>query len=236
MIQDALSDCTTLDEATRAFADTVKPLGVRDVVYGYMIEAKGYVKHDACFSVTIPDDLMEVYQGGGGLSTDPVPTTLNSHEEPYQMDFRELVHADHGPWLAQRKYMKALLQADYTTAWTFPVNDVEQIGYGAMTLFQDVEGTLNIDPDILKPLVDECHVLIKRNGLLRTLFDLSEKETTTLLLTASGKTANDIASSDRVSVRTVELRLAKAREKLRARSTSEAIFKATNFGILRDRP
>lgn len=235
MIGDALAGCKTLDEATIAFRDLTRPLGVRDVVYGYMLEAKSYIKHDVCFSVTICDKLMAEYEFGGGLSTDPVATSLSGDGSHYEIDFFECLEVDRGPWLAQRRYIRAVLSAGYTRALTIPFHDIEKVGHGAMTLFQDRDGAPQMDPTILKPLVYDFHTHVKKNGQLRHLFNLSDKETATLRSTAAGKTASDIASSENVNIRTVELRLAKSREKLRARHTSEAIFKATNFGILFDR-
>lgn len=52
------------------------------------------------------------------------------------------------------------------------------------------------------------------------------------IASVGGKTAMDIADALTVTQRTVELRLQSLRKKLRARTTTEAVYKAICYGIL----
>ena len=233
---DRTASCTSLDNAILMFRDVTKALGVRDVVYGYMLESKSYVRQDACFSVTLSDELMALDENSGGLSTDPIASAIADAPSYYKVDIKDWLELDQGNERAQRPYIKGLLAAGYSSLYTFPFHDVELVGYGTMTLFQDEsDKALRIDPTILDPLVKKFHLKLKRSGLLAKLFSLSAKEVDTLRLTAAGKIAEDIATTDCVTPRTVELRLAKAREKLHARNSTEAVFKAMAYGIIRDR-
>ncbi|MEM7492146.1 MAG: LuxR C-terminal-related transcriptional regulator [Pseudomonadota bacterium] len=209
---------------------------VRDVFYGYMLETKGYIRHDVCIEVTFPPEIMALYAKGGGLTNDPVPARVSSSPSVDQYDFydfRELAKEEKGRMLAHNPFITGLVEAGYTTAWTYPLNSVEKTGYAAMTLYQDVDGRPIIDPKALKAYTHKFHQIVMEEGFLGSLFDIGPKDIRTLRMTAAGKTAADIADLEGISSRTIELRLKSAREALKARSTAEAVFKASSYGLLK---
>ena len=222
----------SLESAVKKFRDFLRPYGVRDIFYGYMPESKSYIKHDVCIAVTFPEEIMDLYLQGGGLTNDPVATDASSPKIYYQHDFRELVKQKQGMMLAHTQFIQGLLDAGYTTAWCFNLHAVEKNGYAAATLYQDVEGTPQMDPKELQPFLHTFQKEVIAQGLLSSLFDLTPREIKTLRLTAAGKTAADIAAIENVSSRTIELRLERARSALKARTTAEAVFKASNYGLL----
>lgn len=230
---DRVASSQSLQDAIFEFRDILRPFGVRDVFYGYMLEVKGHIKHDVCTAVTFPEEIMDLYRQGGGLSNDPVAADAATPKVYYQHDFRNLVQQNHGMMLAHNQFLQGLLDAGYTTAWCYNLHAVEKTGFAAATLYQDLEGCPPIDPEAMLPLLHAFQKIVIEQGFLASLFELSSRELSTLRKTASGKTASDIAASEGVSSRTIELRLKRTRAVLKARTTAEAIFKASNYGLLR---
>ena len=126
-----------------------------------------------------------------------------------------------------------MIAQGYAFSLSFLSNETEPVGFAAMTVFpKPIFEPSDFDLEYLQTMANLFHESLKKSGLMATTFNLSEKEIASLRLMSTGKTAFDIASLSDVTVRTIELRLASARKKLHAKTTTEAVYKAASYGIL----
>lgn len=227
-------DLSTLQAQLNVFNEQLKALGGRDVVYGFAAHRHMLARHDLIMVKTLPADTENDYTNSGGVFSDPVADALmKSQKEPFFIDIGKLIEEE-----SERRfvnpYSRALRSRGYCRVWCFPFHEADHQGFGALSVFQDeAPGAPDLDPEVLKPLVLDFHVRTKNQGHLGGVFKLTDREIDVLWASALGHAANWVADRDDVSVRAVELRLQSARRKLRARSTTEAVYKATVYGILR---
>ncbi len=78
----------------------------------------------------------------------------------------------------------------------------------------------------------QFHHGVKTEGLIAKYFNITDKEKFALEAMAVGKTTADIAVELGLKQRAIELRLQNARKKLRARTTTEAVYKASAYAII----
>ena len=228
-----ISKCRSVKEALQGVKSQLSEYGARDLVYGYMIGPHHFVRNDVIFAATLSDELMESYARHGGLNADPVAENAATLEQPMTMNLEKIYNDKSTGKFYRHGYIKDLLKQDYKFALSFTLRNVEPVGFAAMTVFPKTElAPEDVDYDLLQNTADQFHQSLKASGLIGTEFGLSEKEILCLRFMGNGKTALDIASLQDVTVRTIELRLANARKKLHAKTTTEAVYKAATYGIL----
>ena len=228
-----IESAPTLFLALSRLKDQLMSYHIRDLAYGYMVNPNSPDQHDVAMVTTLSDKLMSFYGKHGGLEFDPVADQVGGALEPFSVDLEALVNGSGAKKFIAHPPMRAFLRADYSLFWSFPFSDEETLGYGALTLHLLPGVRLeDADTDELMQIANRFHREMKRGGQLGLLFDLSELETETLRVCATGQPAKQIAAAQDVSVRAIEMRLEACRVKLKARNTMEAIFKATVYGIL----
>jgi len=88
-----------------------------------------------------------------------------------------------------------------------------------------------IDFEILYTIINARLVTVARNEIWPSFVDLNDRETETLTWVARGKTSAEIAKMLGLAKRTIDFHLDNARDKLGARTRTEAVVKAA-FGRL----
>jgi DNA-binding NarL/FixJ family response regulator len=125
------------------------------------------------------------------------------------------------------------LQNGHRYLSAYPFESDARIGRIILTVFSNQKQfDLKIDPAQFIDIGRRLHRSFKNNGQLKDYFGIEEKEQLVLSRMADGKTAADIAQELDVTVRTIEMRLQNARKKLKARTTTEAVYKSVAYGIL----
>lgn len=234
--QKTASGAATLSEALEILRTHLDKFGIRDLAYGYMVEEQSHVRHDVVMIATIPAEVMRVYYKHGAFDFDPVADQVGDSNQPFCVDLKSLYQGREAAKFRGNVTMRAFLDRGYRFFWSFPFVDMELLGFGALTMHLKPDMDANsCDLQRLNAISNEFHQLVKSCGLLAKSFDLTELEATTLQSTMRGHTASKIAEFESVSTRTVEHRLQSAREKLRAKTTAEAVFKAIAYGIIKDR-
>lgn len=234
--QDSVSNAQSLTDAVRRLCSHLNEHGIRDLAYGYMVEAQSYIRHDVVMVTTVPDELMRVYYKHGAFDFDPVADRVGDSKKPFLVDLESLYRGHGSEKFRGQVTMRAFIDRNYRFFWSFPFADIELLGFGALTMhLQPGKTPDSCDLNYLGDLSNEFHHIVKAQGLMADCFELSELETSTLQSTMRGQTAAAIAASDGVSSRTIEHRLQSVREKLKANTTSEAVFKAIAYGIIKNR-
>jgi DNA-binding CsgD family transcriptional regulator len=231
-LESELKDVSSLAEGLSLLRDYLAPLGVFDLVYGFMVRPLSFVRHDVIFTATLPSKLMEEYYKSGGPNADPVAENTALMSKPMFIDLAMLYNGKTNGKYYRHKFVKAMIEAGYESLWACPITDKHSIGFGSMTYYQHMQGNkLKIRSTEMKKIGSLFHKTMKKNGQLAGYFDLTHLEKTTLSKMAEGKTVRDIAWKAKRTSRTIELRLGAARKKLRARTTTEAVYKAAAYGI-----
>lgn len=210
----------------------LKPYGVRDLVYAFMLYEKSYVRGDYLFYGTFPDKIRQAYEDGGSGASFKYGEVLSHLIEPIFVDINALLDVSN-PLHSYNSCTKMILDLGYTNAWIVPLPHEKVGGYGFLMLFQDNQpGAATIDINQLEQYGHLYHMTMHRHKQMATHFDLSKKQSTALASVAKGQTAGDIAEQTGLVERSIELRLQQGRKKLSARTTTEAVYKALAYGIL----
>lgn len=228
-----VSECSTVREALEIAKSELLSDGVRDLVYGYMLGPHHFVRNDMVFASTLSDELMESYARYGGLNADPIAENASTLTQCMIINLEEIYNDKSGGKYYHHPFIGKLIYQGYEYSLSFTLNNVEPVGFAAMTVYPQsncVPEDLNLDK--FQNAANTLHKTLKDSGLMGRSFNLKNKEISCLKSMSAGKTAFDIATQNSVTVRTVELRLANARKKLNAKTTTEAVYKAVSYGIL----
>ena len=234
--RDDLVSTGSIYQALLRLNEHLTPLGIRDIIYVYMLHAKSHIRNDYIFLSSFPDELGALFRQDGGGASYMFGDVLPRLKEPLFWDIEASQNPDH-PFFSYNRANKFIYERGYRDAWLIPMDMRHLSGYGFMMIFQESrQGAPRLDVEQLSLIGPFYHDLMKKHGLTAGHFMLSEKQCVVLEGMAEGKTAADLAAILGIAQRSVELRLKNARLKLRARTTTEAVYKARAYGILPYRP
>ena len=230
--ENELLACHSFEAGLQILLRHTEKFGVRDIFFGFMATPNAYARNAHVLATTFSDRLMDIYHAAGGVNRDPIAENLSTLSEPMFVDMEILIKGDENDKFSNSQFVHACLDDGYTNSWSIPFSTFEEHGMGVVTFFQEtrVERPV-IDPQILKQYALPFHQIMKEKGHLGSLLNLSKKEIQCLKDIAAGFTANDIANILDVTPRTVEKWLQSARKKMKSKTSSEAIYKATCFGV-----
>jgi len=228
----ALSKVDSLHEGLNVVKDHLKPHGVGELTYGFMLHTKSHLRGDYLLYTTFPKAIRRVGTQDGGAITYRFGDLTPNMSEPLFFDMKDVVEG-RGPLFSFNKTFKMIYETGYRYAWIIPFLEEVKNGYGFLIVFQDNKaGAPKLDANQLKafgPLYH--HAMIKHKQMARH-FQLTQNHTEALANAANGRTAGYLATQIGLTERTVELRLQQARKKLHAKTTAEAVYKALAYGIL----
>lgn len=222
-----------LQSALVMFRDFQKRHGVRDLVYAYMLQGNSHIRNDLVFIATLPDTLMKAYYEGGGLNNDPMADEMEAMTVPTSAHFKDLIVRMQNGGKFRFRFAEVALEMGYTTMMTTPVLDTERFGIAGVSFYQESrKPSTDMDEEHLWAAARAFHTSVKAHGQLAEHFGLSPQEIEALSLSGFGRSAEDIADVKQVTPRTIEMRLQSARKKLKAKTTTEAVYRCVAYGIL----
>lgn len=218
----------TMVKALYKLREFLAPYGVRSIIYAQMLHEKSFIRDDIIVIGTFSKHTRELYAKCGKASAYLFGDIWPGLKGPIKFLLDETKLYGQG-----NECINSLIADKYNELHVFPIIHPEMVGFGGIILYQEHRKPVpKIDSAAIQGLETELYLYFKHSGKIRDLYQLSEKETATLSLISQGKTASDIASTFQIANRTVETRLANARKKLKAHTSSEAVYKALAYGIL----
>ncbi|MGF1501814.1 MAG: helix-turn-helix transcriptional regulator [Paracoccaceae bacterium] len=242
-ITDIVSSHEHLPDALTGLSETLAPNGGHSLLYGFYVHVHSasrndfVMAHSHCDSLFAEADPETVFRASGGAATDIVAPNLPQITAPFPVDVRDVaehLRAQNDTRLAWTLYY---LDRGFQTVWIAPINAPWAGGYGALNHgLQARYAPPPLAEDGLIPLVHAFHDAVRKTGRLARHIGLTELELDTLQKFAQGRTTEEIAGLQKVSRQAVDQRMLRARKKLRARNTIEAMYKAMVYGALPWRP
>lgn len=232
-IQDRLAQHDTLYDSLHELNAFLKPFGVGQLVYGFMLHRKSHLRqNDNILYATFERSIRDIGMKDGGALTYRFADVTPRADAPLFFDLEETLHGK-GPLYSHNNSYRAIYNAGYRHAWVIPFSGVDENGFGLMIMFQNMSPnsqTINIDE--LKLYAPLFHREMIGHKKLANHFKLSRKQIEALSWVSKGRTASYLAEKLGISERSIELRLQEARKKLCSLTTAEAVYKALAYGIL----
>ncbi len=201
------------------------------IAYTFLLHRNSYIRGDEVSGTTMPDSVTKYYWKNGGTNTDPVVELIPKITEPVLMDLQEYF-TNKDTIYYNNPYLGGIIENQWHEMMIYPVMpDDGTGGYCALT-FLGVPEAQPYSEQFYLDLGHHFHSAIRKHGFLKQYFKITEKEKAVLEGMAVGKTTADIASELGLKQRAIELRLQNARKKLRARTTTEAVYKAAAYSII----
>ncbi len=208
--------------------------GFTQFFYGFVSYPEDIVDNNAMVHITFPDEVWELYAEGGGVQGDPIATRINEIHLPEIMDntviARDERYSDH-------PLTDYFLGSGWSLGVIYPFKSIG--GIGALTTFADntsrkeqagiVEQGLHGQ---MVGLAGLFHEALVSGRSAHKMFSITEKERDALAFVAAGYTISDLSDHLKVSERAIEKRLSRARRKLGARNTANAIYRAAIRGVI----
>jgi DNA-binding CsgD family transcriptional regulator len=227
-----LSLAENMPDGLQILKSNLKSQGVRDIVYTFMLYEKSYVRGDYMLHGTFPPEIRQLYEQSGGGAAFRFGEILAQISAPLFFDIKALLDIK-SPMHSYNSCAPHIYERGYHTAWIIPFSKEDIGGYGFLMLFQDSRsGAPVMDIKQLAKYAPLYHKSMKQHKQMAGYYGLTQKQCEALAGMAKGQTAGDIADHLGLTERSVELRLQEARKKLRARTTTEAAYKALAYGIL----
>jgi DNA-binding CsgD family transcriptional regulator len=235
----ALQACRTFDEGWSALFAHARKIGVIYMMCGLVAEPPGQLTNGArALRIDLPGDLPQMYRAIGGETVDPMIPYLVTHTRGVLTDQEIMVRSITGkvpkPAL---QFGEALL--DFDCQYTFHQPERDGItGAPLATIFTvSPKAFADIGRDAraretLSALSGIFWDWLQRKGLLRHLAGLTNRQVDALRFAARGFAVAETADHMGVSVRSVEKTLAAARDRLGARTTTAALYRAMMYRAL----
>lgn len=213
------------------FRDSNDQFQGHDVSFTYMLRRASYKQGDMIHVTTLPIQDGDLYLSEGGLNSDLVMENTANHMHPFHIDLRDICFDTKNKYFKNRLLLH-FINMGLTYLAGFPFLDPQGLGYGVLTVY-DNRPSYDVDCSAISSACQNFHMQMKALNQYQNYFGLTDKECLALNHMSSGCIAEDIAIKEKVGRRTIELRLENARTKLRARTTTEAVFKAASYGIVK---
>ena len=226
-----LSGCSSIRGALFQLRDWLGAETSTHLAYTLLLHRNSHIRGDEVSAATLPGDITKHYWESGGTNTDPVVGLIPKISSPTLLDLG-VVYENKNLIYHHNPYLGAIVDQGWQQLMIYPVivNDGTS-GFSALTLIGLPQSTL-YDDDFYMDIARQFHHSVKTEGLIAKYFNITDKEKFALEAMAVGKTTADIAVELGLKQRAIELRLQNARKKLRARTTTEAVYKASAYAII----
>lgn len=233
--RDQILACDTLDDAFAQLTEWLKARALIPACYGFTARPQNIRRADGVLRLALSEELQALYFSNGGMMTDPVANTLGLINRPFIMDLEALGRDESIPELYRRHPLRfGFMDSGMRQSWSVPFFDLASPGLGAISVFPipgEPFDASRLAASRLQAVVNVFHQAAKANKSLPKHFGLTPRERDALAFMARGLTAQDLSEQWKVSRRSVEMSLARARKKLKARTTAEALYKAVVYGL-----
>ena len=208
--------------------------GFAQFVYVFASYPEDIINDNAMIQITFPDEVLDLYADGGGVQNDPVAIRVNEIQRPEVMDNAIFARDER---FAQHPLTDYFLGEGWTLGVTFPFKSLG--GIGALTTFADNSSRKEqagiVDRGLQSKMLGIAslfHESLVSSGAAQQMLSITDKERDALAFVADGQTISSLADHLNISERAIEKRLARARRKLGARNTANAIYRAAVRGII----
>lgn len=230
-IEDALIAANSLRGALFILKNNLVEFMSYNIGYEYFVREHSYKRGDVIVQTTLPHSVTEKYGPSGGQNADPIIEMIVSLEDRYTVNLTHILTAKRSKY--KNKFFTALSQVGVQTLTVYAFLPPDSHGFGGLTLMEEKpQASYAYPPERYREIGYYFHSLMMRHGHIMRHLTITEKEQTVLERMADGKTAQDVAQEFGVTPRTIEMRLQSARQKLKSRTTTEAVFKSVCYGIL----
>jgi DNA-binding CsgD family transcriptional regulator len=218
--------------------DWARQFGVHSCTYGIVPSLKLSKKPGGISVRTTPYELHKAWYRAGGFLTDPFAKKFFSSCRPIILDFRAVngnkalsAQVRNHPFIVAGIDLN--LDLAHQARLAGPMGDaVALLKFNADIMPERDRYRLVMDEDrLLEGAGYIFHHHVHQYRALASLVPLTVRERDALAFLAAGKVADDIADRWSVGRRVVEKHLDTARKKLKARTSTEAVYKATVYGI-----
>jgi len=228
----------TLGDALTRLGNVIDPSKNNMLFYGFAVHSHSAAQNDAIIELSHLEDygnpdIAKMYEDAGGSAKDIVASRVPNLADPFFMDVTatlDQLRKDSNPAAITMGFMHDI---GIRSAWIVPISPSNTGGYGVLNHFVKKK---NAPPPMHKEqlveLAHDFHAAARQEGLLAKKLTLTGIECQMLHLLSIGHTAKQIALQEKVTERAIERRLERARKKLSANNSNEAIFKGHVIGAL----
>jgi DNA-binding CsgD family transcriptional regulator len=232
-LETALQQARSVRGALFRLREILQPFGAEHLTYVMMLHPTAYKRGDQVASSTFPMDMWQFYWQSGGMLTDALMEVAPFMAGPTSINL-EMVTEQYRTGSAPHKYFTAIVKNGWPLVMGYPIfmND-GTLGISGLGVVCSAQSRLKLrEAEFYMQMGRVLQRCFRRYGYFRRYYDLTDKEVYVLEKMARGLTAAEIAEVLNLQTRTIEMRLQTARKKLRAMTTTEAVFKATAFSII----
>lgn len=200
--------------------------------YEYFVRKKSYIRGDVITQTTLPHNVTAHYASSGGQNADPIIENIPTLKDRLSVNVQTLIETS-GSKFYKNKFFAAISDIGIQSMTVYAFLPENSRGFGGLTILESEDkASFKYPPEHFAEIGYNFHRALMRHGHIMRYLGLNEKEQNVLERMADGKTAQDIAHEFNVTPRTIEMRLQSARQKLKSRTTTEAVYKAVCYGIL----
>jgi len=230
-IEDAIKSANSLRGALFVLKNHVPEFMGYNVGYEYFVREHSFKRGDVIVQTTLPGEITAQYGPSGGQNADPIIENIAKLSGYYTVDLSKIIQGKNSKY--KNKFFFALSKAGIRTMTVYSFLPPDSYGYGGITVLEEeAHASLRVSAERFAEIGFFFHTIIKRHGHIMRHLGITKNEQDVLRRMADGKTAQDAAQEFNVTPRTIEMRLQSARKKLKARTTTEAVFKSVCYGIL----
>jgi len=230
-IEDAISQARSLRGALFILKNYVPEFMGNNITYEYFVRENGFMRGDVITVTTLPHSVTSLYVASGGQNADPVIEIISKVKDRRTVELENIRKGSQAKY--KTKFFKAMGELGVKTMTVYTFLPLNSRGYGGLTVLEETpRASLAFPSERFSQIAFYFHLLIMHNGHIMRHLGVTEKEQSALQRMADGRTAQGVAQELSVTQRTIEMRLGSARKKLKARTTTEAVFKSVCYGIL----
>ncbi|VAW02439.1 hypothetical protein MNBD_ALPHA06-1532 [hydrothermal vent metagenome] len=227
-----LAEARTMYEGLNVLKNHLLQYGVGALTYGFMLHEKSYLRGDIVQYTTFPKSIRITGKQDGGAIVHRFGNFVPTMTEPLFFDMEEVL-AGKGPLFSYNKTFKEIYDIGYRHAWVMPLAPKIENGFGFLMAFQSIKTSApKLDVNQLTEFGPLYHSAMIEHKQMAKQFRLTQKQSLALANAAKGRTASYLADKLNLTERSIELRLQETRNKLSAKTTTEAAYKALVYGIL----
>ncbi|MEO0917121.1 MAG: helix-turn-helix transcriptional regulator [Pseudomonadota bacterium] len=208
--------------------------GFTQFVYVFAGYPEDIINDRAMVHMTFPDEVRDLYADGGGVQNDPVAIRVNEIQQPEVMNNLAFARDER---FSRHPLTDYFLGGGWQLGVSYPFKSMG--GIGALTTFADngsrKEQAGIVDRGLHSEMTGVAslfHESIIGDGAAQQMLSITVKERDALALVAEGHTVANLSHRLKISERAIEKRLFRARTKLGAKNTANAIYRAAVRGII----
>lgn len=208
--------------------------GFTQFVYVFASYPEDIINDRAMVHITFPSEVLDLYADGGGVQNDPVAIRVNEIQQPEVMNNLAFARDER---FSQHPLTDYFLGGGWALGVSYPFKSLG--GIGALTTFADNSSRKEqagiVDQGLRSQMAGVAslfHESIVCDGAAQQMLLITDKERDALAFVAEGHTVSDMSDRLKISERAIEKRLYRARTKLGAKNTANAIYRAAVRGII----